>query len=206
MKQYRLVGMPRTSSHRDKLLESAQSLMRSKGFPATGVNEICKAAGVTKGSFYHHFESKEALAFALVEHYFDKLAGAFAGQSWLAESDPKAQVYALLDCAIQVLRGPLLKHGCLLGSFALDLSETHPELRSIIEQRFESLIDMLEPSLRAALRGKPKRAGINAKTLARQFMAVLQGSIVLAKASADHDQLAAAMRCYKAMLKSVLEA
>ncbi len=178
--------------------------MLDKGFPATKVDEVCQAAGVTKGSFYHHFESKDALALALIDHYFDRLAQAFAGRAWLAYESPTDRVYAFLDEVIRVMRGPLLKHGCLLGSFALDLSTTHPEIRIEIQRRFDRLTGLLEPELRAALKGPNKRSGLSAPALARQFLAVLQGAIVLGKASGDHARLAEAMRCYKTMVQAVL--
>ncbi|MCA9304880.1 MAG: TetR/AcrR family transcriptional regulator [Phycisphaerales bacterium] len=197
--------MPEQTTHRETLLDAAQGLMLSKGFPATKVDEICKAAGVTKGSFYYHFESKDDLARALIDHYFNRLTKAFEGEPWMAFEDPAERVYALLDAVIGVMKGPLLKHGCLLGSFALDLSETHPDIRRAIDERFAKLVGVIEPHLRAALKKKPKQSGINAKALSSQFLAVLQGAIVLSKASGDHAQLAASMRCYKEMVRAVLE-
>ncbi len=46
-------------SAKDKLLDAAVHVVRQKGYAATSVDDLCKAAGVTKGAFFHHFESKE---------------------------------------------------------------------------------------------------------------------------------------------------
>ena len=61
------------SPQRSLLLDAAKHLMLSKGYSGTTVDEVCASAGVTKGSFYHHFESKEALALALIDHYFSEV-------------------------------------------------------------------------------------------------------------------------------------
>lgn len=198
--------MPSPPNHRDALLDAAQSLILSKGFPATRVDEVCAAAKVTKGSFYHHFKSKDDLAAALIDHYFDHLTQTLCTGAWQDRSDPVERLLGFLDHAIKVLRGPLLRNGCLLGSFALDLSETHPDIRIEIENRFDQLAGVLEPTVRAALKQQGVTGFVSAGALARQFVSVLQGSIVLAKAYDDHAKLTEGMRCYSALLRSVLGA
>src|SRR3954466_4526859 len=65
--------MGRSSDAREKILEAAQRLIELRGYSALGVAEICKTAGVPKGSFYYFFESKEALALAVIdEHWADQ--------------------------------------------------------------------------------------------------------------------------------------
>ena len=56
---------------REKLLETATDLIWQSNYNVVGVNEICKQAGVTKGAFYHHFETKADLFVAASRHYWD---------------------------------------------------------------------------------------------------------------------------------------
>ena len=49
---------------RARLLDAALTVIRAKGYADTTVDELCRAAGVTKGAFFHHFRSKEELAVA----------------------------------------------------------------------------------------------------------------------------------------------
>ncbi|MEM7307672.1 MAG: TetR/AcrR family transcriptional regulator [Planctomycetota bacterium] len=198
-------------SHRSKLLDAALELMLSKGYSATTVDEVCAEAGVTKGSFYHHFGSKEELADVLVDHYFEIVVDAFSEpeppRSTRAGATPdgaRQRLFRYLDQGIQVAKGPLFRRGCLLGSFALNLAETHPEMRAKLEQRFSDLAKGIEPLLRAALREGPGTPAVSAPALARQFVAVLQGGIVLAKAADDHGKIAEALRCYRETLRALL--
>ena len=55
---------PKPPSARERLLQAAFTLLRTRGFTATSVDDLCAAAGVTKGAFFHHFPSKEALGVA----------------------------------------------------------------------------------------------------------------------------------------------
>lgn len=195
--------MPNTT-HKTALLDAAQQLILSKGFPATRVDEVCKVAGVTKGSFYHHFASKDELASALIDHFFDDITEALASGGWDALEDPVDRLLGFLDNATKVVRGPLLRRGCLLGSFALDLSETHPEIRKEIERRFERLVKVLEPRIRDAMRHQGVKSSASAPALARHFVSVLEGSLVLGKAYDDFGKVAEGVRCYRALLEALL--
>jgi TetR/AcrR family transcriptional repressor of nem operon len=62
--------MPRSNTQtgaRPKLLDAALSVIRTKGYSATSVDELCAAAGVTKGAFFHYFKSKDELGVAAEE-------------------------------------------------------------------------------------------------------------------------------------------
>lgn len=62
--------MPRNGAiNRERILDAAQHLVIENGFAATSVDQVLKAAGTSKGAFFHHFDSKLDLARALTERY-----------------------------------------------------------------------------------------------------------------------------------------
>lgn len=65
--------MRNAAETRDKLLETATGLIWQSNYSSVGVNEICKQAGVTKGAFYHHFETKADLYVAASRHYWESM-------------------------------------------------------------------------------------------------------------------------------------
>ena len=72
---------PERGDARTRLLEAGRDVIRAQGYSATTVDDLCKAAGVTKGAFFHHFASKEALAIAAAGYWSDTTGAFFAGAS-----------------------------------------------------------------------------------------------------------------------------
>ncbi len=155
----------------------------SKGFPATTVEEICELAGVTKGSFYHHFQGKDDLGVAALEAYFADVVAAFGDGEWSHVEDPVARLQAFMAHAAAICTGPVMISGCLIGSFSLDMAESSPDLRARLSTMFAALRDVVAGLVTDAAesRGRVLDAGL----FGDQFLAVLEGSIVLAKAHAD---------------------
>ena len=83
-----------TANSRSKLLDAALQVIRTKGYVATTVDDICAIAGVTKGSFFHHFKSKEDLALATVDHWNVMTGGFFAQAPYQQINDPRERVLA----------------------------------------------------------------------------------------------------------------
>src|ERR1700744_5861294 len=82
---------------RNRLLTAALRIIREKGYHATSVDELCAAAGVTKGAFFHHFKSKEDLAVAAAERWSVTTGGLFAGAPYHEPADPLDRVMGYLD-------------------------------------------------------------------------------------------------------------
>ena len=173
------------SPTKEKLLEAAQQLMLAKGFAATTVDEICEAAGFTKGSFFHYFTSKEQLGKAVLDRFFLAMVQKVQKGSFHGKSDPLQHIYDYVDCFSDLTKDPLLANGCLLGNFAQELSDTHPEIRSLCAQRFSQWAEALKRDLDEAKTRYAPKAPFDTRSLAEHFIAVLEGSLILAKAKQD---------------------
>ena len=93
--------MPRPTKHapergnaRTRLLEAARDIIRAKGFAATSVDDLCRAADVTKGAFFHHFGSKDALGVAAAEFWAETTTDFFKAAPYHQPSDPLERVLA----------------------------------------------------------------------------------------------------------------
>ena len=96
------------------------------GYEAAALDEVCTTAGVTKGGLFYHFESKEQLAAAAIEHFYDQLVDKGRHAMGAAPTDPAQLLWHYLDAVVALLQDPLLSRGCLLGAMALQTPQTHP--------------------------------------------------------------------------------
>jgi TetR/AcrR family transcriptional repressor of nem operon len=171
---------------RSKLLEAATLVIRSKGYSATSVDDICRAAGVTKGAFFHHFPSKEALAVAAAAHFGETAETLFAGAGFRGLERPVDRVLGYIDFRRMILAGELAEVTCLFGTMLQETYGTNPAIQAACADNIVGHALTLEPDIAAAM----QEAGVaqdawSARSLALHIQGVLQGSFVLAKATGD---------------------
>jgi len=193
------------SSTKEKLLDAAQQLMLVKGFPATTVDEICEVAGFTKGSFFHYFVSKEQLGKEVLARFFSFLQQTSREGSFRMKSDPLQRIYGYVDRFIEMSTNPQMPNGCLLGNFTQELSDTHPEIRSLCAQHFAEWAATLKHDLDEAKAKYAPKAHFDTQSLAEYFIATMQGSRILATAKQDPGVFKQNLQHYKRYVKSLFD-
>jgi TetR/AcrR family transcriptional regulator, transcriptional repressor for nem operon len=174
-----------------KLLDAALHVIRARGYAGTSVDDICREAGVTKGSFFHHFKSKDELAIAATEHWTGVTGNLFASAPFRSIADPRERVLAYIDfraALIKANRG-LPDFTCLLGTMVQETFETHPDIREACNQSILAHAHTVEQALVTAKRLYAPRASWQPRSVALFTQAAIQGAFILAKAR--HDPAAA---------------
>jgi TetR/AcrR family transcriptional regulator, transcriptional repressor for nem operon len=149
---------------REQIVQAGMKALIAKGYNGAGVQEIVELAGVPKGSFYNHFESKEALGAEIVERY---------GQDsprWLGLRDRSAPALERLrrhfDGLIAFYTGQEYGRGCLLGNFSAELANQS----SLIRERLVGLYARWTGDIEAAI-GEAQADGSIATKLAPDVLA-----------------------------------
>jgi len=177
---------PERGDARKRLLEAARDIIRQKGFTATTVDDLCKAAGVTKGAYFHHFESKEALGVAAADFWAETTSSLFEAAPYHTPDAPLERVLAYVAFRKAIITGGLAEFTCLVGTMAQETFESHPAIRDACASSILEHAATLEPDIEAAILSKgiiPQ--GWTARSLALHTQAVLQGAFILAKATGD---------------------
>ncbi|SDK59799.1 TetR/AcrR family transcriptional regulator [Nonomuraea jiangxiensis] len=184
--------MGRTSDARKKILSAAQSLIELRGYSALGVAEICKAAGVPKGSFYYFFESKEALALAVIdEHWADQ------ERLWrhvlTGEAAPLRRLRRLFEATEAAQRAGQRScgtvSGCLFGNLSLEMSNHTEAVRGRLQEIFDLQVDLVEAVIAEAL-ARAEVSVADPREAARSVVAQLEGQVLFAKLYNDTRRLA----------------
>ena len=167
---------------RSKLLDAALSVIRTKGYSATTVDELCATAGVTKGAFFHHFKSKDDLGVAAAEHWSEVTAALFAAAPYHDHADPLDRVLGYVAFRKSLLQGSVPEFTCLVGTMVQETYETSPAIRDACERSISGHAATLEADIEAAMRDRDMSPEWTARSLALHTQAVLQGAFILSKA------------------------
>ena len=174
--------MAREGPARSKLLDAALRIIRTKGYAATSVEELCEAAGVTKGAFFHHFKTKEDLAIAAADYWSEMTGALFATAPYQRSSDPLDRVFGYLDFRRQILNGSLREITCLAGTLVQETYDSHPAIREACDASISGHAAKLAADIDDAIERHRISAEVTPESLALFTQAVLQGAFILGKA------------------------
>ena len=170
------------SQSKTRILDAAVQVIRAQGYTATTVADVCTAAGLSKGSFFHHFTSKEDLALAAAGHFSAMADRLFAAAPFHALPDPLERVLGYVAFRKQILRGDLPDYTCLLGTMVQEAYATHPAIRDACHAQISAHAAGVAADIQAAIDRHAPQATWTAASLALHTQAVIQGAFVLAKA------------------------
>lgn len=188
---------------KSKIINAAKQIMILRGYKATTVDEIIQQAGVAKGSFYHAFKSKEELAIAALIDYKEKGWELVTNGSDLNIEDPAIRAIAFVQY-LEDKATEIWQHGCLLGSVAVEISDSSPLILNTIDQLLGEYEKAMALIFNQALRAK-KIKNVSGRELGKQLMVVVEGGIISAKSHSDPKQLTISISHFKRYLEYILE-
>lgn len=170
----------RQTNVREKLLNAGLETLYQKGFNATSVQDITDAAGVPKGSFYNHFESKEQLGVEVVDSYLCQGVGAFTSAEQLRRT-PVARIEAYFRGMMQRSIENQFCTGCLLGNFGAELSNQSEAIRLKLAEAFQAWSGELAQQIAQAQQSGEISSQLPAEMLAGFLLNAWQGVLVRAR-------------------------
>jgi TetR/AcrR family transcriptional repressor of nem operon len=170
------------SSTRDQLIDVGLKLMHGHGYNATGLTEILKAADVPKGSFYHHFGSKEDFAAAALDRYITREGEHCEAVLNDSKTPPLKRLkrYFLDLVKIYGQNGPI--PGCMMGRFSLEIAAENPQLRKQISTAFAGWQQVIATVVRQAVTLRELPAGTNPESLAGFLLNSWEGALLRSQA------------------------
>ncbi len=179
---------PGRGDARTRLLDAARDVIRSKGFSATTVDDICREAEVTKGAYFHHFESKEALGVAAADYWAETTGALFAAAPYHQLEDPLDRLLAYVEFRKAIIEGDFSEFTCLVGTMTQEAYQSHAAIREACANSIFAHAKTLEADIQLALQKyEITDQEITAQSLALHTQAVLQGAFILAKAAQSRE-------------------
>ncbi|MGA2216697.1 MAG: TetR/AcrR family transcriptional regulator [Terracidiphilus sp.] len=169
-----------------RILEAALNVIRSKGYSATRIEDVCYAAGLTKGSFFHHFKGKEDLAIAAADYWMERTGALFASAAYhdlTKLPDPLDRLLGYIDLRKSLIQGELPEFTCLVGTMVQETYYTHPAIREACNRSISSHAATLVPDIQEAMRVYGVEDGWTAESLALYTQAAIQGAFIVTKAN-----------------------
>ena len=167
---------------RQRLIDATVRLMLRQGFAATSVDMICKEAGMTKGGFFHHFGSKEAIGKAAVEWWGQMGTSLYAAAWNNTAAEPLEQIHQMLD----IMAGFTMRKDdicvCMVGMMSQELAATNPVIQAACAKELHSWTDNVAKMLAAAKKQRKPAANFDPKAVAWFLNSLWQGSMLVGKA------------------------
>lgn len=183
-----------------KLVAATVGLMLRQGFTATTVDQICAEAGLTKGSFFHYFDSKEEIGHAAVE-WWGQMGTALYAAAWEDESlDPLEQLHRMFDIMISFTRRPDDPCVCMVGMMSQELSQTHPLMREVCSRELGVWTRNVARMLQGAKEKHRPIVDFDPEAVAWFLNSIWQGSMLIAKTRQNQELIANNLELARAYL------
>jgi TetR/AcrR family transcriptional repressor of nem operon len=189
---------------RDRLIESARYLFWERGFAGTSMADLLAHAGVNSGSFYHFFESKEALLRAVLDGYLHALRPMVVDPAFAKTREPVERIFAILEG----YRGRILqtecRYGCPLGRLALEIDPENRPAHKLIAENFQGWIGAVRECVAQMKNRLPRNT--DPEALSTYVLAVMEGGVMLSRSYGSVEPFDRAVKQLREHFRLLLEA
>jgi TetR/AcrR family transcriptional repressor of nem operon len=181
----KILPMPESLPTRDRLINSARYLFWERGYAGTSMADLLAHSDVNSGSFYHFFESKEALLREVLEGYLHALRPMVVDPAFALTDEPVERIFAILAG----YRGRILqtecRYGCPLGRLALEIDPENRPAHKLIAENFRGWIGAVRECIDQVKPRLPKNTDHEA--LATYVLAVMEGGVMISRSYGSVD-------------------
>jgi TetR/AcrR family transcriptional repressor of nem operon len=162
-----------TAEKHERLINLAAGMFRERGIDAVSVSEVMKAAGMTHGAFYSHFESKDDLVSAAIREAMKQGNEALTSSM----SDPASPKTAFLNSYLSIMHRDMIKEGCPMPALAIEIGRRCKD-KTALGDHVRRLVDRAVASFRWSTRGSKRDQAI-------LMTSAMVGAVILARAVDD---------------------
>jgi TetR/AcrR family transcriptional regulator, transcriptional repressor for nem operon len=168
---------------RQRLVESARYLFWERGFAGTSMSDLLAHAKVNSGSFYHFFDSKEALLREVLESYLPALHPMIVEPAYAATTKPIERIFAILAGYRERILMTKAQYGCPIGRLALEIDPENRPAHKLIAENFQGWID----AVRECLLDATLSPDTDIEALATYVLATMEGGVMLSRSYGSVD-------------------
>jgi TetR/AcrR family transcriptional regulator, transcriptional repressor for nem operon len=172
-------------SHKQRLIKQGMSQFYTHGFHGTSVDTVLEAAAAPKGSFYHHFGSKDAFAMAVVRDYNESHVARLSRWAQDGKLDASERLSGYLKELTSAFDRLGCKHGCLIGKFSLELAPASESFGALLSSMLVGWKASIEQIIADGQMNRLFRDDLPSSNLADLVLAGIQGSVLLGLAHRD---------------------
>ncbi|MDQ2987287.1 MAG: TetR/AcrR family transcriptional regulator [Armatimonadota bacterium] len=180
-----MTTIERTPEKKGKLIEAAVRLVLKQGYSATTVDQICAEAGVTKGSFFHYFSSKDEICHAAMGVWSSYWRQILASAKFEELDDPLDRVYRLLDTMQAAYLNSPVGTGCMVGTVAQELSSPNEAFRKACKGHFDDWVEYAAKLLKDAKASHSPRIDFDSEEVAWWLQSFVQGTLLIARSKQE---------------------
>src|SRR5580692_5286184 len=171
--------MAKISDTRERLINSARYLFWERGFAGTSMADLLAHAQVNSGSFYHFFESKEALLRVVLQQYLALLRPVIVNPAFAKTDEPLERIFAILEGYRAGIVQTDCRYGCPLGRLALEIDPENRPAHKLIAQNFQGWIDAVRECVEELKDRLPR--GTDREALSTYVLVVMEGGVMLSR-------------------------
>lgn len=195
----------RSNSSRERILDTAETIILQKGFAGTSIEDILQQAALTKGGFFYHFKGKNELAKALVVRYLaedEKIFSDLFRQADELSEDPLQRLLIFLKLFAAMMANLEQTHpGCLVAGFTYESQQFDEEVTELIRQGVDSWRNMIARRIDDIVGAYDGGEELDRLALADMFTGVIEGGIILSRVYGSNELLVRQILSYRDYLR-----
>ena len=191
--------MSKGEETRQFIIEKAAPIFNTKGIAATSMSDIMEATKLSKGSMYVHFENKEVLACAAVDHNMKILNTKL--QNALAKSKTSKEVlFAYIDFFSDPTHPPVIG-GCPLLNFGTEADDTNPIVKEKVNNVIKQGQQLLSGAIEKGIENKEFKPDFNPSEFATAMFGMLEGGHLMSRVSGNNDKMKIVVKTLKNLIE-----